>query len=261
MTIWLYAIIRDEAPILPYLLRHYLPWVDKLIFYDGGSTDGTREIIRAAMANPEGKRGHVELRDWAGSEGLVDDEFHVFANTQWHEARGEADWVIWIDADEFLVDGRLKMGDGGGGMRELLSGYLAAGVEVPRIQGYTMCSRTFPTTDGQIYDEVKTGFPDLIWSKPAIFQPKINMMFTMGRHGIEGNVCRPTRSAGAEIKLLHYRALGLEYLKARHARNWARVPARCREMSLGANTQPGWKENHGVAWFEERMKEPMENVI
>ena len=151
MTIWLYAIIRDEAPIMPYFLRHYAPWVDKLIFYDGGSTDGTREMI---VACPK-----AELRDWAGSDALVDDEFHVFANTQWHEARGKADWVIWVDADEFLYHPKIQ---------QLLAKYMANGIEVPKIAGYTMCSEKFPTTTGQIYEEVRNGFPDLIWSKPAI---------------------------------------------------------------------------------------------
>lgn len=244
MKIWLYAIVRNEAQIMGYFLRHYTPWVNKLIFYDGGSTDGTREMIAACP--------NAELREWTGSDGLVDDEFHVFANTQWHEARGKAEWVIWCDCDEFLYHPD---------MRNLLADYLRTGVEVPRITGYTMCAEKFPTTDGQIYDEVKTGFEDYIWAKPAIFQSSSNMMFTMGRHGIEYTACKPTRSATAEIKLLHYRCLGLEYLKARHARNWARVPARCREMSLGVNTQPGWAQNHGVAWFEAKLKGELEAVL
>lgn len=244
MTIWLYAIIRNEALLIPYLLRHYTPWVDKIIFYDGHSTDGTREMISACPK--------AELRDWAGSDGLVDDEFHVFANTQWQEARGQADWVAWIDADEFLYHPK---------MRAVLQGYLDMGVEVPRIDGYTMCAQKFPTTTGQIYDEVKTGFPDLIWSKPALFQPRIDMRFTMGRHGIEFNACNPRRSESARIKLLHFRGLGLDYVRSRHARNWARVPARCREMNLGNNTQPGWTENHGVAWFETMLKKEWPEVI
>lgn len=244
MTIWLYAIVRDEAQIMGYFLKHYVPWVDKLIFYDGGSTDGTREMITACPK--------AELREWTGSDGLVDDEFHVFANTQWHEARGKADWIVWCDADEVLYHPN---------MRALLAKYLAGGVEVPRITGYTMCSHSFPTTSGQIYDEVKTGFEDYIWAKPAIFQARSNVMSTMGRHGIEYTACRPKRSETADIKLLHYRCLGLEYLKARHARNWARVPARCREMNLGSNTQPGWEKNHGVAWFEEKLRGKLEEVV
>jgi hypothetical protein len=244
MTIWLYSIIRDEAPILPYLLRHYTPWVDRLIFYDGGSVDGSRELLAKAPK--------VELRDWAGSPGLVDDEFHVFANQQWHEARGKADWVIWVDADEFLYFPL---------MPALLSFYLGAGVEVPQVAGYTMVSHSFPTTQGQIYEEVRTGFPDHIWGKPAIFQPHIPLIVNMGRHSVNNDAYRPVRSKTAEIKLLHYRCLGLEYLRARHARNWARVPARCREMNLGSNTQPGWKENHGVAWFEEKLKGELEVVV
>ena len=42
MTIWLYCICRNEARLMPYLLRHYETFVDKLIFYNDQSDDGTR---------------------------------------------------------------------------------------------------------------------------------------------------------------------------------------------------------------------------
>lgn len=244
MKIWVYAICRNEKPIIGYFLRHYSTFADKIIIYDGYSDDGTRDIISACPK--------AELRDWCGSNSLADDEFHVFANTQWHEARGQADWVFWCDCDEILYHPKIQ---------QVLAQYLADGIEVPRIAGFTMCSDTFPTTEGQIYEEVRNGFPDPIWSKPAIFQPKIDMMYTMGRHGIEHNACNPTRSAVTQIKLLHFRCLGLEYLRQRHARNWARVPERCREMNLGTNTSPGYLQNHGVLWFEEAMRGHLMEVI
>lgn len=242
MTIWLYAIVRNEAPIMPYFLRHYTPWVDRLIFYDGGSTDGTREMIAACPK--------AELRDWAGSDGIVDDEFLHFANEQWKEARGKADWVIWCDADEFLYHPN---------MLELLSGYLQDGVEVPQVSGYTMFSREFPTTKGQIYDEVRAGVPDDIWSKPAIFRS--NMHWTMGRHGLDFTKFNPKSSAKSEIKLLHYRGLGMDYVRWRHNRNWERVPERCRQLNLGSNTSPDHTGHHGLGWFEEVMSRNLPHVI
>lgn len=242
MRIWLYSIVRDEAPILPYFLRHYTPWVERLIFYDDHSTDGTRGLIQGCSA--------AELRDWPGTHGIVDDEFTQFANEQWKEARGHVDWIIWCDADEFLYHPDII---------GVLEHYIRTGVELPRIAGYTMVSDRFPTTPGQIHDEIKTGFFDPCWCKNAIFRGDIH--WNVGRHSVNLGKFTPRMSRDADIKLLHYRCLGLEYLKARHARNWARVPDYCRSRNYGNNCSPGWDGHHGVKWFEEVSKGKLETVI
>lgn len=241
-NVWLYCILRNEAKIIGYFLRHYTPWVSKLIFYDDKSDDGTREIIRACPK--------AELRDWEGTPGIVDDEFLEFANEQWKEARGKTDWVAWVDADEFLyhpnIDGVLRR-------------YWAQDVEVPQIEGFTMVSDHFPTTEGQIYDEIKTGFRDGVWDKKAIF--RVHMHWNVGRHSINFNYFNPKSSPEAEIKLLHYRCLGMDYLRWRHQRNWERVPERCRRQNLGTNTMPGFRGHHSVEWFEEIDPKKLSNVI
>lgn len=240
--IWLYCILRDEQPIIGYFLKHYTPWVDKLIFYDGGSTDGTRQIISACP--------QAELRDWPGSKGIVDHEFMDFANEQWKEARGKADWIVWVDADEFLYHPN---------MPALLAGYLAAGVTGPRIMGYTMISREFPTTQGQIYDEVRQGFPDDCWSKQAIFREGIH--FNVGRHSFDPARSRMVSSPTTELKLLHYRGLGLDYVRERHRRNWERVPPPCRSQNFGVNTSPEYVGHHSLEWFAEMIKKEWPAVI
>ena len=103
----------------------------------------------------------------------------------WKEARCNAEWVIYVDADEFLYHED---------MLTLLRSYLADGVEVPQIRGYTMFSREFPTTTGQIYDQVKAGVPDDVWNKPAIFRRF--MHWTMGRHGLDFTKFSPRSSHG-----------------------------------------------------------------
>lgn len=242
MTIWLYCICRDEEMMMPYFLRHYGTFVDRMNFFDGGSTDRTLEIIAGCP--------QAICRPWTGSTGIVDDEFTNFANEQWKEARGQADWVIWVDADEFVYHPNIL---------EVLWRYRQEGVEVPRIEGYTMLSDRFPTTLGQIYTEVKTGIPDNCWSKQAVFRGDIH--YNMGRHSLNLDAFNPVQSATAELKLLHYRGLGLDYVKARHLRNWSRVPERCRQQNCGTNTSPGWTGHHGLDWFKERLSEPRKNVI
>lgn len=242
MTIHLYCICKDELPIMPYFLRHYAPWVTKLIFYDANSTDGTRRLIQECP--------NAELRDWLGSEGIVDDEFMDFSNSAWRESVGIADWIIWVDADEFLYHAE---------MTSLLQRYLEEEVEVPQIAGYTMLSAGFPTTSGQIYEEVKTGIPDYAWSKKAIFR---NMMcWNVGRHSINTAGFNPRTSEHADIKLLHYRGLGMEYVEKRHRRNWERVPERCRQMGLGANCNPSHTEHHSIQWFAQQLASNPTEVI
>jgi hypothetical protein len=122
-----------------------------------------------------------------------------------------------------------------------------------------MVSKTFPTTSGQIYDEIKTGFPDNGWSKPAVFRGDI--YWTVGRHGIDFSKCSPVVSPTAELMLLHYRGLGVDYVRWRHARNWERVPERCRSQSFGVNTSPGHDDHHGLDWFIEQIGKDWPNVI
>lgn len=242
MRVWLFCILRNEAKILPYFLRHYVPWVEKLIFYDDQSDDGTRDIIEACPK--------AELRDWPGTHGICDDEFMHFSNTQWKEARGHADWVCWLDADEFLYHPRIL---------RLLALYLVDGVEVPNVAGYTMISDRFPTTSGQIYEEIRTGLPDLAWSKSAIF--RVNMHWNVGRHSLNLSRFHPIMSKTAEIKLLHYRCLGMDYLRWRHARNWERVPERCKSLNYGRNCEPGHTGFYGEEWFEKIDPKTLQNVI
>ena len=227
---------------MPYFLRHYAPWVTKFVFYDDMSVDGTRDIIRSCHTS--------ELREWPHESGIQDDKFLEFANEAWKEARGKADWIVFVDADEFLYHPAIK---------ETLRRYLADDVEVPQIQGYTMVSKSFPTTEGQIYDEVRTGFPDGIWSKPAIFRK--HMWWTVGRHGPDYAQFNPRSTPTAEIKLLHYRGLGVDYVRWRHARNWARVPERCRALNLGTNTAPDAVGHHTIGWFEDVISKEWPEVI
>jgi hypothetical protein len=242
MRVWLYCICRNEERLMPYFLRHYAPWVERLTFFDGNSTDSTREII-AGYPN-------AIVENWPGEDALVDDVFMDFANERWKDARCHADYVIWVDADEFLYHPD---------MIGLLQRYLAEGVNIPQVRGFTMVSRSFPTTSGQIYDEVRTGFPDCAWDKKAIFRE--NMIWNVGRHSINHPALTIRSSSSVDIKLLHYRALGVDYVRDRHKRNWDRVPERCRRLNLGTNCAPEYTGHHSVVWFEEQIGKDWPDVV
>lgn len=253
LKIWLYAIVRNEAPLIRFFLRHYESLVDRMIFYDGGSDDGTPEIIDT--------HSQAEVRKWRGGRGIVDDEFQQFANNQWKEARGQADWVIFVDADEFLHHSDWHM---------LLKFYLEHGVTLPRVVGYTMLHPTFPVDNGitPLTSIVRTGIEDGCWDKQAIFREDIH--FNPGRHSVDVTKFTPVTSHALDyatgqhanpIRLLHYRGLGLDYVKARHARNWARVPERCRALNYGSNTNPAHSGHHDLNWFAEKLSQPLVDVI
>lgn len=243
--IWVYCICRDERSMMPYFLRHYATFSDKIILYDDQSEDGTREIIKACPV--------AELRDWPGTHGLVDDEFLEFANHQWREAIGKAHWVAWVDVDEFLYHPD---------MRGILSRYKSEGVDIPRIEGYGMVSDHFPTGTGQIYDEIKTGFRSSEWDKHELFHAAINMVWNVGRHSFYAEqMGRFKMSEKAEIKLLHYRYLGLDYVADRNARNCSRQPEKCKRAPYGENTWPGSTKTYSTRWFSEFRNQEFQNVI
>lgn len=242
MKVWLFCICRNERRIMPFFLRHYASWVEKMIFWDDKSDDGTRELIAECPK--------AELRDWPGHHGIDDVQFLDFANERWKEACGQADWVCWVDADEFVYHPNIL---------SVLHRYWIQDVEVPQVEGYTMVSDRFPTTESQIYDEIKTGFRDGFWDKHPIF--RVHMHWTVGRHSIDTSRFQPKSSMEPEIKLLHYRALGLEYVKWRHNRNWNRVPDYCRAMNMGDNTNPEYTGHHSVDWFADRIAEKHPEII
>jgi tetratricopeptide (TPR) repeat protein len=94
----LHMIVKDEAPVIERCLRSVLPLVDWWVISDTGSTDGTQDIVRRTMA---GIPGVLLERPWV-SFGHNRQEALDAARTLEH-ARVD-DYVLWIDADEQLID-------------------------------------------------------------------------------------------------------------------------------------------------------------
>src|SRR4051794_34737463 len=98
MTLTLAMIVKDEEEHLGRCLEAAAPWVDQLVVVDTGSTDRTVEIAREHGAD-------VLHHAWTG-------DFAAARNVSFEAATG--DWVMYLDADEVLVDGE------GPRLRELL---------------------------------------------------------------------------------------------------------------------------------------------
>jgi len=192
------AISYNEEAMLPYWIRHFSTFASKLVLHDSGSTDRTVEIAKAAG---------VEIRPWSMDNKVND---RLMAEKKAEGWKGTtADWVIVGDIDEFLyfplgVEASFRIYD-----RDRLP--------FVRAVGWEMVSDVFPTTTGQIYDEVKYGAPSERWySKTQILNPHLikTISFEMGAHSCRANlksghlVHSPAVPSNPPVYLLHAKHLG-----------------------------------------------------
>lgn len=199
MKIDLFAICYNEELILPYFLRHYSQFCDNITIYDNYSTDKSEEIAVNAGAKVVKFDTNNEFRE--------DLQMQVRSNC-WKSS--DADWVIVCDCDEFVYHSNLI---------DVLE---QTDSTIFYLKVFDMYSLMFPTTKGQIYEEVKMGYHNVNFGgtgvKPILFKPsEINEInYASGSHKAVplGNVKANTVS---DIKLLHMRYLSKEYVINRNA--------------------------------------------
>lgn len=236
--VWVFTVFHNEEAMLPYFLRHYGRFAEKIILWDDRSTDASRQIIARYPC--------AEARD-LGWEGGFDDLYLVeFANQAYKEARGKADWCIWVDADEFVYHPDV-LGE--------LQRYQAEGATFLDFDGFQMFGDAPPSGDGQIYAELYHGQPGY-YKAGSVFSPELlEMNWSVGKH-----TCRPVgrllAGKDCEFVLLHYRYLGLDYLLKRNASTYSRMSARNTALQLGYHVYPNhWKT------IEREFTEGRKNII
>jgi Glycosyl transferase family 2 len=201
MRVHAYSLCWNEARMVPYYLRHYQSIVEQFFLYDDNSTDGSLELFRS--------HSNVEVQSFANEGDSFVLNSQTFTNQAWKRSRGQADWVIICNIDEHLYHVDLL---------NYLNRCASQGITVIPTRGYQMLSEIFPTTEYRLCDIITQGMPLKLLDKPLIFNPNAieNINYAVGRHAAspEGDVRYPET---AEVKLLHYKYLGIDYLLERHA--------------------------------------------
>lgn len=214
MKIEVYCLCNNEEKLMPYFMRHYTQFA-KVILLANNCTDNTITIAKDMGA---------EVHDLAIPDEFDDTRFIDIRNRFWKGS--SADWIMWADADEFIYHPSLVYWLSATSATAILPHY------------YNMYSDTFPTTEGQIYDEVtlgaRWGGETNIYGKVNIFKmPDITEInYNPGCHRVklEGNVILDDNSG---IKTLHMRNMGTEFVLERNRRNSRRLSKLNRRNGYG----------------------------
>jgi len=219
MKIRVYTVAWNEEKILPHFFRHYERFAEKIVVYDNGSDDGTQAIVRA---HPLGELRSID------TDGVLHDGIKAeLLSTCYREVRGEVDWVIAVDCDEFLFHPLLG---------RVLERYMRTGITLPKIGGYSMVTDD-PVPDprrfgGLLCEQYVRGAANPNFDKRCVFSPRIDIHFDVGQHH-----CHPTgpvvESEKTELKLLHYKHFAVEYVVHRYEQLRPRLSEFNRRRKLG----------------------------
>lgn len=215
LRIHLYVHCWNEETILPHLFRHY-PFVERFVVYDNHSTDGTSAIVAAEP--------RAELRSFDTGEQADMEAYLRVKNGAWKESRGTADFVIVCDADEFLFHPALET---------LIGRMKAEGATVLKPTGYDMIGERPPRPDEDLVRLVPNGARRREFDKCLLFDPgAIDEI----KYGIGAHTCGPTgrvKLFGRQgLALLHYKYLGLDYVRRRFEAIAPRITRRSRDRGL-----------------------------
>lgn len=197
--VWVFTICRNEARMMPFFLRHYSTFAEKIVVYDEQSDDGTREILQRSPI--------VELREWP-NKGLNDEKFIECVNS----TVGDCDWIIFADVDELLYH------------PDILRVLEEAKEDMIRATGYALISeRGFPHHSApQIYRYVRTGIRQPNYDKLICWRSGVRVFHTIGRHTYDDwPKCSGVRGSESKLKLLHCHHIGgVEWTRQRNKRNY-----------------------------------------
>lgn len=233
MIIELYLLCFNEEKMILHTLNYYSKICNKIIIIDNQSTDNS---IRLAS-----QYENIEFRYLDSGNEFIEDKLTESKNNCWKGST--ADYVIVCDMDEFLYDEQL--------LQKLLMAKKQK-IIMPTVFGYNMMSDHFPTNyESLITEQVKYGFRSERFDKQIIFDPKKikEINYRPGAH-----LCQPLfyedsfETSKIELKLLHYKYLGKDYLYKKHKGYANRMSEISKDKKHGYEYLEG--ENHVDSIFE-----------
>jgi hypothetical protein len=219
-----YALNWNESRLLPHFFDYYNE-ADKIFIIDNGSDDNSKELTLKYK------------RDWMNfnTDNTLNDTFNGFIKLHiWKNSKNLCDFVIVQDLDEFLFfpdyPGKLKLG---------LAKLKEMGVTIMNTYGYNMgCTDEYFSNilSGQyLSSTIFNGVFSEDYCKKICFDPNLitEINYTGGAHTAapEGKVVY--QPDDFKVMMLHFKSVGLEYLKARSIAIRERVSAQNKKIGYG----------------------------
>jgi glycosyltransferase involved in cell wall biosynthesis len=181
--------------MIPFFLRHYEPLVDRIVVFDDGSSDRSQKLLSASRK--------IELRRLPSGPSSILMQMEEM-NRCWKESRGRADWVMLCDMDEHIYRPRL---------RDYLKDCQTEHATILHLSGLEMVSANFPSANAVLSETIRHGVRTFLLDKMAVFDPNAieEINYTPGLH-VAAPTGRVIFSRKREVKLLHYKQLGLDYV-------------------------------------------------
>lgn len=201
LQIELFVLCFNEAQMIRHTLNYYSRICSKITVINNQSTDDSIQLASHFK--------NVKIKSLDSGNEFIEDVLTESRNNCWKGST--ADYVIVCDMDEFLYDDHL--------IEKLLLAK-SQRIAIPMIVGYNMMSPEFPANyEKLITQQVKHGVKSCRFDKNIIFDPKRvkEINYRPGAH-----ICYPEFYEGIivepliELKLLHYKYLGRDYLYTKH---------------------------------------------
>lgn len=213
-----YAVCWNEEKMLPFMFQYYERFVNHFTIYDNFSDDHSECIIRS--------HENAEIIKFK-TEGFDDTTHNDIKNNCWKQSRGKADYVIVCDIDEFLYHRDITAA---------LTLLKSNRYSIVKPFGYNMYNREYPCyrLEKPITEQVKRGVRVPMFDKCILFDPHaiVEINYKPGAHE-----CHPwgrvKRYQNDDIKLLHYKNIGIEQLLERNRSYAARLSKENIEKNYG----------------------------
>lgn len=236
-----YTFCWNEEIRLPYFLRQWSPIARRIIVYDNGSNDRSKQI---ALSFPNVVWDTVTY----GGNKINEIKLRYIKNNCWRQSR-DADLCFVGDLDEFMYHPV--------GMHNFLFEAYQNGFTVFKSFGYQMVSKALPVHEGMIYDneDFKYGvkIPKERFDKCTIFSPKkiVHINYSFGAH-----YCNPTGKVKMfrhkDYKLLHYKLISKNYYVSRLSKCSERLNHKSRSIGVGVHYDVSTEKSK--SYFERNFK-------